>query len=450
VNLTDPVGLVVADGQGQGTITDDDTPPSVSVSDVSVVEGNAGTVNGVFTLTLSQGFHSAVTVNVATANESALAGADYTALTQAVEFTAGATTRTVSVAVNGDTSDELLETFLLQVTGTTGGVSVSDGTGVGRILDDDGRTLADTNSDGLADVLTRDGDTGEVRVLASTSQAFTSTSWATGYTDSRDVYLADVDGDGRSDLVFRDRTNGDVKASLSLGTSFGAPLGTWSYGWSTSYELLFADTTGDGKADLIGRHLGTGDVYVFPSTGTGFSSSAPAGLWSYGWTGGYDLFVADVTGDGKGDLVSRYFGPSAGLTGDVYVAISTGTGFTFNGRWTYGFSAGYNLYLGDMDGDGKADLLTRYYGTGAVPTGDVNVIYSSGTGFDWRGNFGRWTYGWGSTYEIVVRDVDGDGRADFVGRHTGTGDVVVARSTGTSLSFLGTWADGVTTVWQTR
>jgi hypothetical protein len=214
--------------------------------------------------------------------------------------------------------------------------------------------------------------------------------------------------------------------------------------------LYFSDVTGDGKSDLVGRLRSNGDVYVFPSTGSGFSSGAPGGRWSYGWSSGYDLYFSDVTGDGRADIVSRYFGPTAGLTGDVYVGASTGGGFASPGRWTYGYSAGYDLYFGDASGDGKSDLVARYYGPTAGLTGDVYVMVSTGTGFSWSPSAAPWTYGWGSTYDLVIRDFTGDGRADLGGRHRGNGEMYVASSTGSAFTFLGTWATGVDTTHELR
>jgi hypothetical protein len=213
----------------------------------------------------------------------------------------------------------------------------------------------------------------------------------------------------------------------------------WSYGWGTSYDLYFGDVTGDGKADLVGRLKSTGDVYVFASTGSGFAFSngpGPGGTWSYGWSSGYDLFLADLNGDGRMDLVSRYFGPSAG-TGNIEAGISTGSGFTYAGLWTYGYSAGYDMYFADATGDGRADLIARYTGNG-----DVFVMRSTGTSFVWD-TFSPWTVGWGSTYNLVFRDVTGDGKADLLGRHSGNGSVFVARSTGAAFQFLGAWATGI-------
>ena len=51
VNLTSPTNATIADGQGVGTITDDDAAPTISINDVTVAEGNAGTTSATFTVT---------------------------------------------------------------------------------------------------------------------------------------------------------------------------------------------------------------------------------------------------------------------------------------------------------------------------------------------------------------------------------------------------------------
>ena len=67
VNLTSPVNAVIGDNQGQGTIVDDDPPPSISINDVSHPEGNSGTTPFVFTVSLSTASGLPASVNWATA-----------------------------------------------------------------------------------------------------------------------------------------------------------------------------------------------------------------------------------------------------------------------------------------------------------------------------------------------------------------------------------------------
>ena len=81
VNLSGAVNATIADNQGIGTITDDDAPPTISVNDPSVLEGDAGTVNLVFTVTLSAASGKTITVDYATSDGTAtVADGDYVAI----------------------------------------------------------------------------------------------------------------------------------------------------------------------------------------------------------------------------------------------------------------------------------------------------------------------------------------------------------------------------------
>lgn len=137
VNLSLPGNATVLDGLGVGTIVNDDsTPPSLFVNDVSVAEGNAGTVNLVFAVQLSTASGLTTTVNYATANGTAVAGADYTAASGTLTFAPGEISKAVTVAVKGDLLDEDNETLLFNLSGATN-ATISDAQAVGTITDDD-------------------------------------------------------------------------------------------------------------------------------------------------------------------------------------------------------------------------------------------------------------------------------------------------------------------------
>ena len=88
-------------------------------------------------MTLSPASAGAVTVNYATANGSALAGSDYTAVPlMPLTFSAGQTSKTVVVNVTGDITSELNETFVVNLSGAVG-ATIFDGQGLGTILNDD-------------------------------------------------------------------------------------------------------------------------------------------------------------------------------------------------------------------------------------------------------------------------------------------------------------------------
>ena len=136
VSLSGAVNATIADATGVGTVLDNDTTPALSISDVSVTEGNTGMVNAVFTVTLSVVGSQTVTVNYATVNGTAIAPADYTAKSGTLSFAAGATTETITVAVAGDTLDEADDTFSVNLSGPVN-ATIADAAGTGTIIDDD-------------------------------------------------------------------------------------------------------------------------------------------------------------------------------------------------------------------------------------------------------------------------------------------------------------------------
>lgn len=137
VDLSSPVNATIADSRGVGTILDDDLPPTLSIDDQQVIEGNSSTVNMLFTVSLSALSGKTVTVKYQTADSTAKAGTDYTALKlSTLTFQPGVQSLNVSVAVKGDTLDEDDESFTLNLSSAASATIVKS-QGVGTILDDD-------------------------------------------------------------------------------------------------------------------------------------------------------------------------------------------------------------------------------------------------------------------------------------------------------------------------
>jgi len=112
-------------------------PVTIAISDPSVTEGNAGTVNAAFSVTLSAPSSQTVTVQYKTAPGTAKAGTDYTSkpLTT-LSFASGETAKTVNIAVKGDLLDEDDETFFVNLSNAIG-ATIADAQGVATILDND-------------------------------------------------------------------------------------------------------------------------------------------------------------------------------------------------------------------------------------------------------------------------------------------------------------------------
>jgi hypothetical protein len=141
VNLSGAVNATILDGQGVGTILDDDPPPVMSIDDCAVNEGNAGSVVCGFTVSLSAPSSRTITVNYATANGTATAGSDYNSASGGLTFTPGQVSKPVDVTVLGDAAVEVDEDFVVNLTGAVD-ATVGDAQGRGTILDDDAPSLA--------------------------------------------------------------------------------------------------------------------------------------------------------------------------------------------------------------------------------------------------------------------------------------------------------------------
>ncbi|MDE2408457.1 MAG: endonuclease/exonuclease/phosphatase family protein [Xanthomonadaceae bacterium] len=112
--------------------------PTLSINDVSQLEGNSGTTDFVFTVSLSSPAPAGgVSVNYATSSDSATAGSDFATTSGTLNFAAGQTSATLTVSVYGDTDLEIDETFLVTLSNPTGASIAGSGVGTGTILNDD-------------------------------------------------------------------------------------------------------------------------------------------------------------------------------------------------------------------------------------------------------------------------------------------------------------------------
>ncbi|HUR53576.1 MAG TPA: Calx-beta domain-containing protein, partial [Gemmataceae bacterium] len=194
VNLTDPVNLRIGDGQGVGTILNDDVgdeppppppPATLSINDVTKNEGNAGDTAFTFKVTRSDG-NGTSSVKYATAYGSAVAG-DLPAQSGTVTFGAGETEKDVTILVEGDTFKESDNTFFVNLTQVVN-ATVADGQGLGTIVNDDGGTTPPPTSKpslSIDNVTKNEGNTGDTpftfTVTRSSGTGASSVKYATAY-----------------------------------------------------------------------------------------------------------------------------------------------------------------------------------------------------------------------------------------------------------------------------
>jgi hypothetical protein len=118
-------------------------PPTIRINDVTVKEGNTGTVSATFAVTLSARSTETITVAYATGNGTATAGSDYQAASGNLTFAPGDIRKTITVLVKGDRVGEPNETFVVNLSCPTH-ATIGDGQGVGTVLDDEPRVSIDS------------------------------------------------------------------------------------------------------------------------------------------------------------------------------------------------------------------------------------------------------------------------------------------------------------------
>jgi hypothetical protein len=143
------VNLTSADTQNaaasaQVTITNDDAAPTISIGNASTTEGNSGTTNANFTISLSAVSGLDTTVNFATSNGTATDAGDYASTAGTATILAGQLSADVTVAVNGDMDFEADEDFNVTLSAPTN-ATLGTSVGVGTIANDDAAPAAPTN-----------------------------------------------------------------------------------------------------------------------------------------------------------------------------------------------------------------------------------------------------------------------------------------------------------------
>jgi hypothetical protein len=208
------------------------------------------------------------------------------------------------------------------------------------------------------------------------------------------VFAADLNLDGSLDLVYADGTVllGKGDGTFKVGTQVGLAPGTSIVGE--------ADFNGDGRSDLLG--VNGFNLLVFLGNGDGTFQSPTSSFVAASYA---SFFVGDVNGDGKPDALG--FNPNAGFT----VFLGKGDG-TLTISQSYSISTGLVMVAGDFNGDHKLDVAVASSAVGGTnPTGSVAVLLGNGDGTFKNPVTSAGVF---NPSVMVVGNVNGDGKLDLV------------------------------------
>jgi Domain of unknown function (DUF4347)/FG-GAP-like repeat len=289
-------------------------------------------------------------------------------------------------------------------------------------------TLGDVNGDGKLDLLTANSNSNNVSVrLGDGLGGFTGSTNVGVGTYPSSVTLGDVNGDGKLDLLTANSISNDV--SVRLGDGLGGFRGSTNVGVGTyPKSVMLGDVNGDGKLDLLTANTMSNDVSVRLGDGLGnFTGSANVGVV----LSPYFITLGDVNGDGKLDLLTANNGSN-----DVSVRLGDGLG-DFTGSVNVGSDidlSPQSVTLGDVNGDGKLDLLTAH-----STSNNVSVRLGDGLG----GFTKSTSVGVGrAPSAITLGDVNGDGKFDLITANVTSNDVSVRLGDGLG-GFTGSLDIGV-------
>ncbi len=224
--------------------------PTVSIADAGVIEGDAGTSNLVFTLTMSAQADGDVTVDYTTADGTATAGSDYVAATDTATIPATQTTAQITITVNGDTTAESSETLTVTLSNISANAQLGTDVATGTIHNDDGGKLNDTGITLCGDYAPLTGHENNNLDCATIPTPATAT--VAGVDDDDDPVPPGQDAHYGRDVTANDDSDGHAGFAFTKIGSDGIPLGiqngTWNEAGSeaagTKWSCVLDNVTG--------------------------------------------------------------------------------------------------------------------------------------------------------------------------------------------------------------